>query len=75
MNIRQAKVRQGYVAAPADLLIDRAESCQADDLMGMQACNLQNLPENYTMKYCRYHMSSDVGGEERGRRLIYVCLV
>jgi N-alpha-acetyltransferase 10/11 len=20
--------------------------------MGMQACNLQNLPENYTMKYC-----------------------
>lgn len=25
---------------------------QVDDLMGMQACNLQNLPENYTMKYC-----------------------
>ena len=20
--------------------------------MGMKACNLQNLPENYTMKYC-----------------------
>lgn len=27
--------------------------CQVDDLMGMQACNLQNLPENYTMKYCK----------------------
>lgn len=25
---------------------------QVDDLMGMQACNLQNLPENYSMKYC-----------------------
>ena len=21
-------------------------------MQGMQACNLQNLPENYTMKYC-----------------------
>ena len=21
--------------------------------MGMQACNLQNLPENYTMRYCQ----------------------
>ncbi|PPQ64631.1 hypothetical protein CVT24_008368 [Panaeolus cyanescens] len=26
-----------------------------EDLMGMQACNLQNLPENYTMKYYLYH--------------------
>jgi hypothetical protein len=25
---------------------------QADDLTAMQACNLQNLPENYTMRYC-----------------------
>ena len=25
---------------------------QVEDLQGMQACNLQNLPENYTMKYC-----------------------
>ena len=25
---------------------------QIDDLLGMQACNLQNLPENYTMRYC-----------------------
>lgn len=22
--------------------------------MGMQACNLQNLPENYLMKFCTY---------------------
>ncbi|KAI0638015.1 acyl-CoA N-acyltransferase [Trametes polyzona] len=26
-----------------------------DDLMGMQACNLQNLPENYTLRYYLYH--------------------
>ena len=25
---------------------------QVNDLMGMQACNTQNLPENYTMRYC-----------------------
>ncbi len=31
---------------------DRPLSCQIDDLLGMQACNLQNLPENYTMKLC-----------------------
>ncbi|KAI0772074.1 acyl-CoA N-acyltransferase [Trametes elegans] len=28
---------------------------RVDDLMGMQACNLQNLPENYTLKYYLYH--------------------
>jgi len=26
------------------------------DLPGMQACNLSNLPENYTMKYYLYHL-------------------
>ncbi|KAL4081613.1 acyl-CoA N-acyltransferase [Scleroderma yunnanense] len=25
---------------------------RVEDLAGMQACNLHNLPENYTMKYC-----------------------
>lgn len=25
---------------------------QPADFIGMQACNLQNLPENYTMRYC-----------------------
>ncbi|RPD67339.1 acyl-CoA N-acyltransferase [Lentinus tigrinus ALCF2SS1-6] len=25
------------------------------DLTGMQACNLHNLPENYTLKYYMYH--------------------
>jgi hypothetical protein len=29
-------------------------SAQPEDLMGMQACNLQNLPENYVMRYCAY---------------------
>ncbi|KAI0650269.1 acyl-CoA N-acyltransferase [Trametes maxima] len=28
---------------------------RVDDLLGMQACNLQNLPENYTLKYYLYH--------------------
>ncbi|KAH9853664.1 acyl-CoA N-acyltransferase [Lenzites betulinus] len=28
---------------------------RVDDLLGMQACNLQNLPENYTLKYYMYH--------------------
>ncbi|KAI0751582.1 acyl-CoA N-acyltransferase [Daedaleopsis nitida] len=28
---------------------------RVDDLMGMQACNLHNLPENYTLKYYMYH--------------------
>ncbi|KAK7470463.1 N-terminal acetyltransferase A complex catalytic subunit ard1 [Stygiomarasmius scandens] len=29
---------------------------RVEDLQGMQACNLQNLPENYTMKYYLYHL-------------------
>lgn len=40
MNIRQATVR----------LSMRLQ--QLDDLMGVQNCNLHNLPENYTMRYC-----------------------
>ncbi|RPD81279.1 acyl-CoA N-acyltransferase [Lentinus tigrinus ALCF2SS1-7] len=28
---------------------------RVDDLTGMQACNLHNLPENYTLKYYMYH--------------------
>ncbi|KAG6336532.1 hypothetical protein ID866_2554 [Astraeus odoratus] len=28
---------------------------RVEDLAGMQACNLHNLPENYTMKYYLYH--------------------
>ena len=27
---------------------------QVEDLVAMQACNLQNLPENYTMRYCMH---------------------
>src|SRR5882672_5639503 len=26
---------------------------QVEDLIGMQTCNLYNLPENYTLRYCR----------------------
>lgn len=28
------------------------------DLMGMQTCNLTNLPENYQFKYYMYHIFS-----------------
>ncbi|KAH9912619.1 acyl-CoA N-acyltransferase [Epithele typhae] len=28
---------------------------RVEDLTGMQACNLHNLPENYTLKYYLYH--------------------
>ncbi|TFK22338.1 acyl-CoA N-acyltransferase [Coprinopsis marcescibilis] len=28
---------------------------RVEDLMGMQSCNLHNLPENYTMRYYLYH--------------------
>jgi hypothetical protein len=34
---------------------------QVDDLLGMQACNLQNLPENYTMRYCTIFSSAGSG--------------
>ncbi|EIW58487.1 acyl-CoA N-acyltransferase [Trametes versicolor FP-101664 SS1] len=32
---------------------------RAEDLQGMQACNLQNLPENYTMRYYLFYMLSN----------------
>ncbi|PAV21376.1 acyl- N-acyltransferase [Pyrrhoderma noxium] len=48
-----------------------------DDLMGMQACNLQNLPENYTMKYYLYHALSwpglsYVAEDSKGRIVGYI---
>ncbi|EIM88060.1 acyl-CoA N-acyltransferase [Stereum hirsutum FP-91666 SS1] len=48
-----------------------------DDLMGMQACNLHNLPENYTMKYYLYHALtwpslSYVAVDPKGRVVGYI---
>ncbi|TCD70411.1 N-terminal acetyltransferase A complex catalytic subunit ard1 [Steccherinum ochraceum] len=48
-----------------------------DDLMGMQACNLQNLPENYTMRYYLYHaltwpQLSYVAEDHKGRIVGYI---
>lgn len=34
--------------------------------MGMQACNLQNLPENYTMKYCTCHVELSSSQSQQG---------
>ncbi|TFY74635.1 hypothetical protein EWM64_g9376 [Hericium alpestre] len=48
-----------------------------EDLAGMQACNLQNLPENYTMKYYLYHALtwpslSYVAEDAKGRVVGYI---
>ncbi|EAU84375.1 silencing group B protein [Coprinopsis cinerea okayama7 len=48
-----------------------------EDLQGMQACNLHNLPENYTMKYYLYHAMtwpglSYVAEDENGRVVGYI---
>lgn len=58
MNIRPATVsisffRYTYVLADSFCT-------KVDDLMGMQACNLHNLPENYTMKYCPYILLDNI---------------
>ncbi|KAH6909812.1 acyl-CoA N-acyltransferase [Coprinopsis sp. MPI-PUGE-AT-0042] len=50
---------------------------RVDDLMGMQAANLQNLPENYAMKFWVYHAMtwpqiSFVAEDEKGRIVGYV---
>jgi len=48
-----------------------------EDLQGMQACNLHNLPENYTMKYYLYHAMtwpslSYVAEDHKGRIVGYI---
>lgn len=48
-----------------------------EDLTGMQACNLHNLPENYTMKYYLYHAMtwpslSYVAEDHEGRIVGYI---
>ncbi|KAH7097473.1 acyl-CoA N-acyltransferase [Auriculariales sp. MPI-PUGE-AT-0066] len=47
------------------------------DLAGMQACNLQNLPENYRMNYYFYHVTSwpslsYVAEDDKGRIVGYI---
>ncbi|KAJ3031109.1 UNVERIFIED_CONTAM: N-alpha-acetyltransferase 10 [Siphonaria sp. JEL0065] len=48
-----------------------------DDLLAMQHCNLNNLPENYQMKYYIYHLVSwpqlsYVAEDHKGRIVGYV---
>jgi len=50
---------------------------KAGDLMGMQACNLQNLPENYVMRFYLYHILSwpqlsFVAEDHKGRIVGYI---
>lgn len=59
MNIREATVRYLSFASltlvvPAGLIRPPRSTRQVDDLLGMQNCNLHNLPENYTMRYCEH---------------------
>ncbi|KAG8987482.1 N-terminal acetyltransferase A complex catalytic subunit ard1 [Tulasnella sp. JGI-2019a] len=49
----------------------------ANDMLGMQACNLQNLPENYTLRYYLYHAMtwpglSYVAEDHKGRIVGYI---
>lgn len=49
----------------------------ASDLLGMQACNLNNLPENYTLRYYLYHalswpQLSYVAEDSKGRIVGYI---
>ncbi|WFD33011.1 N-terminal amino-acid N(alpha)-acetyltransferase NatA [Malassezia sp. CBS 17886] len=48
-----------------------------DDLLGMQNCNLHNLPENYTMRYYFYHaltwpQLSYVAEDDKGNVVGYI---
>ncbi|KAF9481808.1 acyl-CoA N-acyltransferase [Pholiota conissans] len=50
---------------------------RVEDLAGMQSCNLQNLPENYTIKYYMYHAMtwpsiSFVAEDHEGRIIGYI---
>ncbi|EDR00970.1 uncharacterized protein LACBIDRAFT_255052 [Laccaria bicolor S238N-H82] len=50
---------------------------RVEDLMGMQSTNLQNLPENYMMKFWIYHAMtwpqiSFVAEDHKGRTVGYV---
>ncbi|RDB17441.1 N-alpha-acetyltransferase daf-31 [Hypsizygus marmoreus] len=50
---------------------------RVDDVMGMQSTNLQNLPENYVMKFWMYHAMtwpqiSFVAEDHKGRIVGYV---
>ncbi|KXN82294.1 N-terminal acetyltransferase A complex catalytic subunit ard1, partial [Leucoagaricus sp. SymC.cos] len=52
-------------------------SVQVEDLAGMQASNLQNLPENYSMRFWIYHLMtwpqlSFVAEDHKGRIVGYV---
>ncbi|KIJ58307.1 hypothetical protein HYDPIDRAFT_23259 [Hydnomerulius pinastri MD-312] len=52
-------------------------AARVEDLAGMQACNLHNLPENYTMKYYLYHAMtwpslSYVAEDHKGRIVGYI---
>ncbi|KAI0689459.1 acyl-CoA N-acyltransferase [Cerioporus squamosus] len=49
---------------------------RVEDLVGMQACNLQNLPENYTLRYYIYYLLSSPQlsyvAEDNGRIVGYI---
>lgn len=52
MNIREATVSAPVTGSEGRRLADNL--LQINDQLGMQNCNLHNLPENYTMRYCEW---------------------
>ncbi|RPD57165.1 acyl-CoA N-acyltransferase [Lentinus tigrinus ALCF2SS1-7] len=49
---------------------------RVEDLVGMQACNLHNLPENYTLRYYIFYLLSSPQlsyvAEDKGRIVGYI---
>jgi hypothetical protein len=60
LTSRHEHPRRSSKSRPHDhsILLGHLGCPQVEDMAGMQACNLQNLPENYTMKYCARPMAS-----------------
>ncbi|KAJ7259671.1 acyl-CoA N-acyltransferase [Mycena rebaudengoi] len=71
MNIRLARVRRIILS------LFYSNHSRPEDLLGIQATNLQNLPENYLMKFWIYHAMtwpqiSFVAEDHKGRIVGYV---
>lgn len=68
MNIREATVSDQqsciYSLEGADF------GCKVNDQLGMQNCNLHNLPENYTMRYCEREWKGYLDSAASDRELL-----
>ncbi|KAF7296981.1 N-acetyltransferase domain-containing protein [Mycena indigotica] len=72
-----ARCPAGQLHTPAELFTMSIRLAKPDDLLAIQAANLQNLPENYSMKFWIYHAMtwpqiSFVAEDQKGRIVGYV---